>query len=322
MDIKRFHALAEQFSQKHILVMGDLMLDSYMWGQANRISPEAPVPVVSVKEVTHSPGGAANVGWNIASLSAKVTMAGVVGNDIHGEQLLTLMSERGMNVESVTGDTNRPTTVKTRVIANSQQVVRTDFESLDELSNESLEAVQASVLKNIKDVDAIILADYNKGLFSEKMIGSILSIANENNVPVYVDPKHDHFYLFKGVRLFKPNADEFDQAMNSANIEDGGRALQKILDVEFVLVTLGASGMLLTTADESIRIPTKALAVHDVSGAGDTVISVFTLADLARATPEEAATMANLAAGRVCEEVGVVPIDLEMLTEMLNNHRT
>ena len=322
MDSKRFHALAEQFSQKHILVMGDLMLDSYMWGQANRISPEAPVPVVSVKEVTHSPGGAANVGWNIASLSAKVTMAGVVGNDIHGEQLLTLMSERGMNVESVVRDTNRPTTVKTRVIANSQQVVRTDFESLDELSNESLEAVQASVLKNIKDVDAIILADYNKGLFSEKMIGSILSIANENNVPVYVDPKHDHFYLFKGVRLFKPNADEFDQAMNSANIEDGGRALQKILDVEFVLVTLGASGMLLTTADESIRIPTKALAVHDVSGAGDTVISVFTLADLAGATAEEAATMANLAAGRVCEEVGVVPIDLEMLTEMLNNHRT
>ena len=322
MDIKRFHALAEQFSQKHILVMGDLMLDSYMWGQANRISPEAPVPVVSVKEVTHNPGGAANVGWNIASLSANVNMAGVVGNDSHGEQLLTLMSERGMNVESVVRDTNRPTTVKTRVIANSQQVVRTDFESLDELSNESLEAVQASVLKNIKDVDAIILADYNKGLFSEKMIGSILSIANENNVPVYVDPKHDHFYLFKGVRLFKPNADEFDQAMNSANIEDGGRALQKILDVEFVLVTLGASGMLLTTADESIRIPTKALAVHDVSGAGDTVISVFTLADLARATPEEAATMANLAAGRVCEEGGVVPIDLEMLTEMLNNHRT
>ena len=322
MDSKRFHALAEQFSQKHILVMGDLMLDSYMWGQANRISPEAPVPVVSVKEVTHNPGGAANVGWNIASLSAKVTMAGVVGNDSHGEQLLTLMSARGMNVESVIRDTNRPTTVKTRVIANSQQVVRTDFESLDELSNESLEAVQASVLKNIKDVDAIILADYNKGLFSEKMIGSILSIANENNVPVYVDPKHDHFYLFKGVRLFKPNADEFDQAMNSANIEDGGRALQKILDVEFVLVTLGASGMLLTTADESIRIPTKALAVHDVSGAGDTVISVFTLADLAGATPEEAATMANLAAGRVCEEVGVVPIDLEMLTEMLNNHRT
>ena len=321
MDIKRFHALAEQFSQKHILVMGDLMLDSYMWGQANRISPEAPVPVVSVKEVTHNPGGAANVGWNIASLSANVNMAGVVGNDSHGEQLLKLMSERGMNVESVVRDTNRPTTVKTRVIANSQQVVRTDFESLDELSNESLEAVQASVLKNIKDVDAIILADYNKGFFSEKMIGSILSIANENNVPVYVDPKHDHFYLFKGVRLFKPNADEFDQAMNSANIEDGGRALQKILDVEFVLVTLGASGMLLTTADESIRISTKALAVHDVSGAGDTVISVFTLADLARATPEEAATMANLAAGRVCEEVGVVPIDLEMLTEMLNNHR-
>ena len=322
MDSKRFHALVEQFSQKHILVVGDLMLDSYMWGATSRISPEAPVPIVSVSEVTHNPGGAANVGWNIVSLSAKVTMAGIVGDDNHGEQLLELMTERGMQVHSVVKDTQRPTTVKTRVIAQGQQVVRTDQESLEELSGESLHAVKDSIEKCLKDVDGIILADYNKGLLTEKMIASILSLSNANNVPVYVDPKHDHFFAFSGVRLFKPNGAEFARAMNSIDPQSGGKALRKKLHAKHVLVTLGADGMLLTTAENSVRINTKTRAVHDVSGAGDTVIAVYALADQCGASPEEAATLANLAAGRVCEEVGVVPIDLEMLTEMLNHHRT
>ena len=322
MDSKRFHALVEQFSQKHILVVGDLMLDSYMWGATSRISPEAPVPIVSVSEVTHNPGGAANVGWNIVSLSAKVTMAGIVGDDNHGEQLLELMTERGMQVHSVVKDTQRPTTVKTRVIAQGQQVVRTDQESLEELSGESLHAVKDSIEKCLKDVDGIILADYNKGLLTEKMIASILSMANANNVPVYVDPKHDHFFAFSGVRLFKPNSAEFVRAMNSIDPQSGGKALRKKLHAKHVLVTLGADGMLLTTAENSVRINTKTRAVHDVSGAGDTVIAVYALADQCGASPEEAATLANLAAGRVCEEVGVVPIDLEMLTKILNHHRT
>lgn len=322
MDSKRFHALADQFSQKHILVVGDLMLDSYMWGATSRISPEAPVPIVSVSEVTHNPGGAANVGWNIVSLSAKVTMAGIVGDDNHGKQLLELMTERGMQVHSVVKVTQRPTTVKTRVIAQGQQVVRTDQESLEELSGESLHAVKKSIEQCLKDVDGIILADYNKGILTEKMIASILSLSNANNVPVYVDPKHDHFFEFSGVRLFKPNGAEFARAINSTDPQSGGKALRKKLHAEHVLVTLGADGMLLTTAENSVRINTKARAVHDVSGAGDTVIAVYALADQCGASPEEAATLANLAAGRVCEEVGVVPIDLEMLTEMLNHHRT
>ncbi len=320
MESTRFHALADQFSQKHILVIGDLMLDSYMWGQTNRISPEAPVPVVSVQKVTHNPGGAANVGWNIASLSAKVTMAGVVGDDSHGEQLLKIISDRGINIDSVAKDPLRPTTVKTRVIAQSQQVVRTDYESLDELSSESLQAMQNSIVQNMNDVDAVILADYNKGLFSEEMISAILSLANENNVPVYVDPKHDHFFAFTGVRLFKPNAVEYARAMNTTEHDTGGSTLREKLNADHVLVTLGAAGMQLTTAEDEIKISTKARAVHDVSGAGDTVIAVYTLADISGATPKEAATLANLAAGRVCEEVGVVPIDLAMLTEMLNHN--
>lgn len=322
MDSKRFHALADQFSQKHILVVGDLMLDSYMWGATSRISPEAPVPIVSVSEVTHSPGGAANVGRNIVSLSAKVTMVGIVGDDNHGEQLLELMTERGMQVHSVAKETQRPTTVKTRVIAQGQQVVRTDQESLEELSDKSLHAINDSIEQYLKDVDGIILADYNKGLLTEKMIASILYMANANNVPVYVDPKHDHFFAFSGVRLFKPNIAEFTRAMNSADPQSGGKVLRKKLHAEHVLVTLGSDGMLLTTAENSVKINTKARAVHDVSGAGDTVIAVYTLADQSGASPEEAATLANLASGRVCEEVGVVPIDMEMLTEMLNHHRT
>ena len=322
MDSMRFRALADQFSQKHILVIGDLMLDSYMWGETNRISPEAPVPVVSVKDVTHNPGGAANVGWNIASLSASVSMAGVIGKDSHGGQLLKIMSDRGMNVEAVVEEANHHTIVKTRVIAQNQQVVRTDFESLDEIPIESINTVQASLEKNIKNSDAIILADYNKGLLSEKMIISILSLANENNVPVYVDPKRDNFFAFKGVHLFKPNSVEFFQAMDSNDPENESKTLREKLNADYILVTLGAEGMLLTTEDTSIKIPTKARAVHDVSGAGDTVIATFALAELAGATPEEAATLANLAAGRVCEEVGVVPINLDFLTEILNHHHS
>ena len=320
MESTRFHTLVDQFSQKHILVIGDLMLDSYMWGATSRISPEAPVPIVSVSEVTHNPGGAANVGWNIVSLSAKVTMAGIVGDDSHGAQLLELMTERGMQVHSVAKDTQRPTTVKTRVIAQGQQVVRTDQESLEELSIESLNAVKDSIEQCLNDIDGVILADYNKGLLTEKMIGTILSLANANNVPVYVDPKHDHFFAFTGVRLFKPNAAEFARAMDSTDAGSRAKSLREKLHAEHVLVTLGAEGMILSTAENSVRINTKARAVHDVSGAGDTVIAVYALADQCGASPEEAATLANLAAGRVCEEVGVVPINLDMLTEMLNHH--
>jgi len=322
MNSKRFHLLAEKFSQKHILVIGDLMLDSYMWGETNRISPEAPVPVVSIKEITNNPGGAANVGWNIATLSANVTLAGIIGKDSHGEQLRKIMADRGMKVEGVVEDPNYSTIVKTRVIAQNQQVVRTDFESLDGISSGAVNTVQSSIEKNIKNYDAIILADYNKGLLSEKMITSILSLSNENNIPVYVDPKKENFFAFKGVHLFKPNSVEFYQSMDSNDPENESKTLREKLNADYVLVTLGAEGMLLTTEDSSYKIPTKARAVHDVSGAGDTVIATFALAELAGATPEEAATLANLAAGRVCEEVGVVPINLDLLTEILNHHHS
>ncbi|MFQ6678498.1 MAG: bifunctional heptose 7-phosphate kinase/heptose 1-phosphate adenyltransferase [Fidelibacterota bacterium] len=322
MNITKFQKLAEKFSQKHVLVVGDIMLDSYMWGTASRISQEAPVPVVSVEHVTHNPGGAANVGWNLSSLSAKVSMAGVVGRDIQGTQLLNIISEKGINVDGIAKEENRDTTVKTRVIAQGQQVVRTDMESLKPILKESDQYIENFISLILPDVDGIILADYNKGLLSKHLIHHILDFASQHNVPVYVDPKTDHFYEYHHARLFKPNSIEFRESTGKDIDLKTVNELRKTLDVEHLLITIGAEGMLLVAKDGEFKIPTKARAVHDVSGAGDTVISVYTLSDLAGASPQEAATIANLAAGRVCEEVGVVPINLRMLKEIINHHHS
>lgn len=322
MKIEKFQELADKFSQKHVLVIGDLMLDSYMWGKANRISQEAPVPIVSVEYITHNPGGAANVAWNLSSLSARVSLAGVVGKDIHGKQLLNIISEKGINVDGIVKDENRDTTVKTRVIAQGQQVVRTDMESLENVSEDSNQIIQKYILSIISKVDGVILADYNKGLLSKDLIQSILSLASNQNIPVYVDPKMDHFFEYQNIRLFKPNAVEFKKSMVQDICPKTAEDLRKKLNSDHVLITEGAEGMLLMTDEGEFKIPTRARAVHDVSGAGDTVIAVYTLADLAGANPEEAATIANLAAGRVCEEVGVVPINMEMLKEIFDHHHS
>jgi len=322
MNKSRYIELADQFSQKHICVIGDLMLDSYMWGETNRISPEAPVPVVTVNDVTHNPGGAANVGWNIASLNGKVTLLGVIGDDDSGKQLLSIMKDRGINVDRVIRSEEITTTVKTRVIAQGQQVVRTDRESTGAISTEIQMSIMNDLTDMVNSIDSIILADYNKGIFTDSLINSIINTATESDIPVYVDPKHDHFMSFTGVRLFKPNAHEFKVAIGDDNAKTGSIQLRKDLNADMVLVTLGADGMILSTSDDNITIPTKARAVHDVSGAGDTVISVFTLSDISGATPEESAILSNLAAGRVCEEVGVVPIDREMLDDILDHHHS
>ncbi len=322
MKKERYSELADQFNQKIICVIGDLMLDSYMWGEIKRISPEAPVPIVAVNKVTHNPGGAANVGWNIASLNGKVTMLGAIGNDDSGNQLVAIMEDHGMKVDNIIRSDDISTTVKTRVMSQGQQVLRTDRESSNDISNETVDLIINALNDIIKTLDAIIVADYNKGLLTKSLINSILDSAQKNNVPVYVDPKHDHFMVYKNVRLFKPNAHEFKTAMGNENTEKISGQLRSELDADMVLVTLGAEGMILSTADDTIVIPTKARAVHDVSGAGDTVISVFTLSNISGATPEESAILSNFAAGRVCEEVGVIPIERHMLDDIIDHHNS
>ncbi len=322
MDSKRFNELAGQFNSKRILVIGDLMLDTYMWGATNRISPEAPVPVVSIENVTHSPGGAANVSWNLAALSAQVSVAGIVGQDQNGSQLVDILNQMNVDCGTVIVATDRRTSVKTRIIAQGQQLVRTDDESTEPIPEKSMKDLLKNIGFVLAEMDGIILADYNKGLLTDTLIHAVIANAESSGTPVYVDPKKDNFFEFQNIRLFKPNAQEFKQSVDHNISAETVSFLRKKINADHVLVTLGAEGMWLITDLISEQIPTKARAAHDVSGAGDTVISVYTLADLSGATAVEAATLSNLAAGRVCEEVGVVAIDLAMINEIFDRHHS
>lgn len=322
-DSDRFKKISETFSSKNVLVIGDVMLDSYLWGRADRISSEAPVPIIQVESSNNNPGGAGNVAMNIKALKGNVKIIGLIGDDINGDKIIQLLEDGEIDVSGLVRDPARITSVKTRVISQNQQVVRVDQESTSEISKD----IQETVLKNIEDSilenDAVILADYNKGLFSNPLINAIIDISNLNKIPVYVDPKKNHFSEFKNSRLFKPNLKEFQQAIGSDYKSEKfikqGIDFRSRISAEIVLITLGPDGISLFTEDGHISIPTKARKVHDVSGAGDTVISTFVLADLGGATLVESATLANLAAGRVCEEVGVIPITLSKLANIIQS---
>ena len=324
MNKKRFQDISSTFANKSILVVGDIMLDSFMWGVAERISPEAPVPIVSVDTVTHSPGGAGNVAYNLSKLSAKLRIIGVVGNVSESEFLIEQLQGAGVDTNSMIKDTSRPTTVKIRVIAHNQQVIRTDHENTGNIQEDKLEEI-GSILDNVlAKTDGIIIEDYNKGLLTPESIMLILAKAASRDIPVYVDPKKENFFSYQGVRLFKPNMTEFNSALNRENeskdFENSGKVLRKKLGTQILMVTRGERGISLFSDQGMHTIETKARKVHDVSGAGDTAISAFVLADLAGATIEEAAQISNYAAGRVCEEVGVVPITLEMLDEIVEHY--
>lgn len=326
MSPDRFTEITGQFSGKKILVVGDLMMDTYMWGTSDRISPEAPVPVVHVTSVENNPGGAANVALNLASLGAAASVVGVVGDDSEGIVLKELLKDTRIGTDGIIKDADRPTTVKARVIAQGHQVVRTDREVTWNLSEEVENKVMEVMEAQVSGLDAVILQDYNKGFFGKDSLPRILDILGKANIKVYADPKRENFFDFKHVRLFKPNLNEFESALSagytSDQFESHGQNLRETLDAGIVMVTRSEKGVSLFTEDGMQTIPTQARKVHDVSGAGDTVISAFTLADVSGASLEEAATLANLAAGRVCEEVGVVPITMDMLSDIYSHHNS
>ncbi len=321
MKPDRYYEISRDFSRKKIIVFGDLMLDTYFWGRAERISPEAPVPVVRVDRIQHNPGGAANVAWNLASLGAHVEVVGLTGKDVEGSILQTMLQDRNIGCKGVITDKRRPTTVKSRIIAHGQQVVRADREETDLPSHEIQDQLLDSFSNLLDSVNGVILQDYNKGVLNKQSIPVLIETARKAGIPVYVDPKKENFTVYKKIRLFKPNLNEFCTAYTvSDDLLESGMALRREIEAELVLITRGEEGLSLFMRDGHHHIPTRARNVHDVSGAGDTVISTFVLADLSGASPQEAATLANYAAGRVCEEVGVVPINLEMLAEMINHH--
>jgi rfaE bifunctional protein kinase chain/domain len=319
----RLESLFKAFDRQTIMVVGDLMLDRYMWGSVRRISPEAPVPVVDIESESVRFGGAANVIHNIKTLGADVIPVGVIGKDSSGETLKALFREKGFSCEGVLEEGTRPTTVKTRVIAHNQHVVRTDREIRHGISKPLQDRLLSFIRSRIGEVDGVILEDYNKGLLMPQFIRAIVQLARERKKKVLVDPKFDHFFDYKNVTLFKPNRKEVSERLGvrmdtDADLEKTGRKLMSKLQCEALLITLGEKGIALFEPDGSwTQVPTKAVKVHDVSGAGDTVIATMAVALTSGATLQEAATLANHGAGLVCGEVGIVPVEKERLFQVM-----
>jgi len=319
MDYRDFVA---RFGQQDILVIGDLILDHYLWGKVSRISPEAPVPVVDVERESFLLGGAANVAHNIVSLGGKAAVIGVSGSDAAGEALGDMLGRQGVECSGIFVS-NRPTTVKTRVIAHNQQVVRFDREDRNYITGRVLKGIMEYIETVYRKFDAIIVSDYRKGMISAELIRKIVEKAARRKIFVAVDPKIGHFGFYKGVSLITPNVTEAAdgahcEIFDEATLMRAGRTLIKKLDCRAVLITRGEQGMSLFERARVTRvthIPTAARKVYDVTGAGDTVISAFTLAHASGAGMEEASVIANHAAGVVVGEVGTAVVTPEQLLE-------
>lgn len=308
-----------------ILVIGDLILDEFIWGSVERISPEAPVPVICVDRESAMPGGAANVASNVRALGAEALLLGVVGPDRDGTRLRQELQGRGLSTEYIYVDRRRPTTTKTRVIGQRQQMVRIDRERTDRVTGELLEVVVEAARAAIARADGIIVEDYGKGLIHPGLLKPVIALAKRAKKVITVDPKEEHTRYYRGVTALTPNRKEAALAAGFPITDEPSlnRAAQRILSQlkpEALLITLGEDGMALFFRDgrKPVKIPTMAREVYDVSGAGDTVIATFTLARAAGASFPEAALLANTAAGVVVEKVGVATCSAAELLQRLS----
>ncbi|NQT06691.1 MAG: D-glycero-beta-D-manno-heptose-7-phosphate kinase [Candidatus Omnitrophica bacterium] len=314
-NLSRLKKIISNFTDARIMIIGDLILDEFIWGSVDRISPEAPVPVVWVKKENFMPGGASNVANNIASFGGKAELVGIIGDDERGRTLKREMSKKGVVTDGFIVDKRRPTVLKTRVIAHKQQVVRIDREETAPVSGATLSKVIKHVEKKIKEIDILIIEDYGKGLITPELLKGIIPLAKRYKKPIAVDPKEENFSLYKGVTLITPNSDEASKATgikieNKKDIEAAGRKLLTALRCKAALITLGEKGMaLFENGKRPVHIPTIAQEVYDVSGAGDTVIGTFCLSLASGANDTEAAYIANYAAGIVVGKVGIAVID-------------
>jgi D-glycero-beta-D-manno-heptose-7-phosphate kinase len=314
--------ILKDFSKKRILIVGDVMVDEYLWGKVARISPEAPVPVVNCTEKEYRLGGAANVAINIRSLGAEPIMCSVIGNDEIGVIFKKLMAKRGMTDEGIIVSNKRKSTVKTRVIGNHQQLLRVDHEIISFLDQEAEDKLLEAIAKilNHQTIDALIFQDYDKGVITPAIIEGITHIANEKNIPVLVDPKKRNFLNYKFVTLFKPNFKELTEGLNvnpeKSNPEGIYKAIQILhqkYQIKNVMVTLSEKGVFISNGKKYKTIPAEERDIADVSGAGDTVIAIASLGIASGLDAFRTTELANLAGGLVCERVGVVPVTSEML---------
>jgi D-glycero-beta-D-manno-heptose-7-phosphate kinase len=315
----------EDFNSLNVLIIGDVMLDSYIWGAVERISPEAPVPIVTVKKKDFRLGGAANVALNIASLGAKPILCALIGNDDDGKKLIQRLDEGKISKEGIVVSSHRPTTVKTRIIASHQHVVRVDEESDKVVNAQEEQELMQRIERLLPSCQVVIFEDYDKGVLNASIIEKTVMLANKNKIPTVVDPKKRNFLFYNGVTLFKPNVKELREglkvdvdASNQSSVEGAVNQLKVKLNAGGVMLTLSEYGVYIDFRNEKIKLPAHAREIADVSGAGDTVVSIAALAVALNLSPKEIAFLSNLGGGLVCQHVGVVPIDKdELLQEAL-----
>lgn len=312
----------ESFSRLNVLIVGDVMIDRYLEGAVNRISPEAPVPVVQLNKSDNRLGGAANVALNVKALGGTAYLCSVVGKDESGDQFLELLPQYGISNRYILQSADRRTTVKTRILANSQQLLRVDSEDTQDLTkNESGRFLQiVKDLLDTKDIHVILFQDYNKGVLSRKVINEVMLESIKRDIPTAVDPKFKNFWAYKHVTFFKPNLKEI-RAQMSVNVDPNdmdslSRAAEEVrsrLGNQITLITLSEKGLFIDDNGQGHIVPTQERTIADVCGAGDTVISIAAMGLALKMDAKELAVLANLSGGQVCERVGVVPVDLEQL---------
>ncbi len=314
----------QSFNQLNVLIIGDVMIDAYMWGNVNRISPEAPVPIVAVNKKENRLGGAANVALNIQAMGANPILCSVIGDDENATIFFDLLKQQKLSTIGIIKSNERVTTVKTRVIGNHHQMIRIDEEIESSISNKETDHLTVQIKKLItsKKIDVIIFEDYDKGIITPNFIKTIIEYAKQKNIPTVVDPKRKNFMFYTGVTLFKPNLKELKEGLKIDFDHTNVKELEKIIaafvkkqNISTALITLSEKGVYTHSSKAKALIPAHIRDIIDVSGAGDTVVSIAALCLAVNLSPITVATLANLAGGLVCEKVGVVPINKKQLLE-------
>ncbi len=326
MNLGELTSIIDSYQGKKVAVIGDIILDHYLWGKVERISPEAPVPVVDVDKEEYRLGGAANVVYNLRALAAKPYPIGITGDDLYGEQIFAILQELGIDCDNLFRDKSRPTTRKSRIIAHQQQVVRIDYESRKDCCQELEERIVDSFKNMLPAIDGVVIQDYNKGLLTPKVIAEVLKMAADAEIPVAVDPKFKNFFLYRKATLFKPNIAELQKntglpVETEEELNQAARILMHKLDPEHLIITRGEKGMtVFSKKGNRTDIPTFAQEVFDVSGAGDTVISALILGLCAGVSIEKASLIANHSAGAVCGKFGIHPAYKEDIINSFKNY--
>ncbi len=324
MTPEELKSVFKSFNKLNVLIIGDVMLDSYYWGNVSRISPEAPVPIVAVNRKESRMGGAGNVVINVQTLGANPILCGIAGNDDNGDLLIKMLKSKKLQVDGIIRVEDRATTTKTRIISHTQHVVRID-EEIDEIIDEPVSEklfLRIKEFVNVQKIDVIIFEDYDKGVISPSLIKEVTTLAKKKNIPVVVDPKKRNFGYYSNVTLFKPNLKELREGLNCTvdardinSLNEAVEKLRKEQDIEIALVTLSELGVYVNSGKVKKIIPAVIRNIADVSGAGDSVISVAALCCALKLSPVYTAFLSNLAGGQVCEKAGVAPVNKEQLLE-------